>query len=143
MVIRVEQGKGRKDTSMLLAQLLGILHAYWRLALAVSGPRPTASVAPDRAARRLPFGLCDVWAGQSECPCTRSATGSPPHLLENGTDIRIIPHGLSSGIRAPARCRRAVAVCSPKPPAADQPPRPARYNSHSRRGPRVSSIRLQ
>ena len=33
MVIRVEQGKGRKDRYVMLsAQLLGILRTYWRLA---------------------------------------------------------------------------------------------------------------
>ena len=70
MVIRVEQGKGRKDRYVTLSaaaagHLAHLLATGAAGLLAVSEPRRTAFVAPDRAARRLPFGLCGVRAGQA------------------------------------------------------------------------------
>jgi site-specific recombinase XerD len=93
-VIRVEHGKGGKDrTVMLSAQLLRILRVYWRLA------KPQGWLFPGRDATRP----IDVQVLYSACRSARAAAGIDKrvtvhtlrhsfatHLLENGTDIRII-----------------------------------------------------
>ena len=94
MVIRVEQGKGGKDrTVMLSAQLLAILRTYWRLA------RPGHWLFPGRNEDKS----IDVQVLHSACRSARAAAGIDKrvtvhtlrhsfatHLLESGTDIRII-----------------------------------------------------
>jgi site-specific recombinase XerD len=94
MVIRVEHGKGGKDRFVMLsAQLLGILRTYWRLA------RPSHWLFPGRDETKP----IDVQVLHSACRSACAAAGlSKPvtvhtlrhsfatHLLENGTDIRII-----------------------------------------------------
>ncbi len=94
MIIRVEQGKGGKDrTVMLSAQLLAILRTYWRLA------RPGHWLFPGRDEDKP----IDVQVLHSACRSARAAAGIDKrvtvhtlrhsfatHLLENGTDIRII-----------------------------------------------------
>ena len=94
MLIRVEHGKGGKDRCVMLsAQLLQILRAYWRLA------RPGLWLFPGREAGEP----VSVAALQDACrTATRRAELSKPvtvhvlrhsfatHLLESGTDIRII-----------------------------------------------------
>jgi site-specific recombinase XerD len=94
MVIRVEHGKGGKDrTVMLSAQLLDILRAYWRLA------RPRHWLFPGRDEIKP----IDVQVLHAACRSARAAAGLAKrvtvhtlrhsfatHLLENGTDIRII-----------------------------------------------------
>ena len=94
MVMRVEHGKGGKDRYVMLsAQLLGILRSYWRIA------RPKDWLFPGRDES----GPMDVQVLHSAC---RSACAGArldkrvtvhtlrhsfaTHLLENGTDIRII-----------------------------------------------------
>ncbi len=93
-VIRVHHGKGGKDrTVMLSAQLLRILRIYWRLA------KPQGWLFPGRDANRP----IDVQVLYSACRSARAAAGIDKrvtvhtlrhsfatHLLENGTDIRII-----------------------------------------------------
>jgi integrase/recombinase XerD len=93
-VIRVEHGKGGKDrTVMLSAQLLRILRVYWRLA------KPQVWLFPGRDTHRP----IDVQVLYSACRAARAAAGIDKrvtvhtlrhsfatHLLENGTDIRII-----------------------------------------------------
>lgn len=93
-VIRVEHGKGGKDrTVMLSAQLLRILRVYWRLA------KPQGWLFPGRDAHRP----IDVQVLYSACRSARAAAGIDKrvtvhalrhsfatHLLENGTDIRVI-----------------------------------------------------
>src|SRR5215207_4051342 len=93
-VIRIEQGKGGKDRYVMLsAQLLQILRAYWRLA------RPARWLFPGRELDH-PVGVATL---QEACRvATRAAGLSKPvtvhtlrhsfatHLLEAGTDIRII-----------------------------------------------------
>ena len=94
MVIRVKHGKGGKDrTVMLSAQLLGILRTYWRLA------RPSPWLFPGRDETKP----IDVQVLHSACRSACAAAGLSKrvtvhtlrpsfatHLLENGTDIRII-----------------------------------------------------
>ena len=94
MVIRVEHGKGGKDRYVMLsAQLLGILRTYWRLA------RPQHWLFPGRDETKP----VDVQVLHSACRSARAAAGLAKHvtvhtlrhsfathLLEGGTDIRII-----------------------------------------------------
>lgn len=94
MLIRIERGKGGKERYVMLsAQLLQILRAYWRLA------RPGLWLFPGRAADE------PVSVAALQDACRRGARlarlGKPvtvhtlrhsfaTHLLESGTDIRII-----------------------------------------------------
>jgi len=102
MVIRVEHGQelapakaggGKDRVVMLSAQLLGILRTYWRLA------RPSPWLFPGRDETRP----IDVQVLHSACRSACAAAGLSKrvtvhtlrhsfatHLLENGTDIRII-----------------------------------------------------
>jgi integrase/recombinase XerD len=94
MVIRVEQGKGGRDRYVMLSpQLLGILRSYWRLA------RPAHWLFPGRD-REHPINPTVLHAA---CRSARAACGLSKrvtvhtlrhsfatHLLENGTDVRII-----------------------------------------------------
>ena len=93
-VIRIEQGKGGKDRYVMLsAQLLQILRTYWRLA------RPARWLFPGRELDQ-PVSVATL---QAACRvASRAAALSKPvtmhtlrhsfatHLLEAGTDIRII-----------------------------------------------------
>jgi len=94
MVIRVEQGKGSKDRYVMLSpQLLAILRTYWRIA------RPEPWLFPRRDASKP----MDVQVLHAACRSARAAAGLDKrvtvhtrrhsfatHLLESGTDIRII-----------------------------------------------------
>jgi site-specific recombinase XerD len=94
MVMRVEHGKGGKDRYVMLsAQLLNILRSYWRLA------RPKDWLFPGRDES----GPIHVQVLYSACrsACVAAKLGKrvtvhtlrhsfATHLLENGTDIRII-----------------------------------------------------
>ena len=93
MLIQVRHGKGAKDrTIMLSPQLLGILRTYWRLA------RPEGWLFPGRGDKPI-----DVQVLHSACRSATKAAGLvkrvsvhtlrhsfATHLLESGTDIRII-----------------------------------------------------
>ncbi len=94
MVIRVEHGKGGKDRYVMLSvQLLGILRTYWRVA------RPTHWLFPGRDESKP----IDVQVLHATCRSACAAAGLTKrvtvhtlrhsfatHLLESGTDIRII-----------------------------------------------------
>jgi len=94
MIIRVEHGKGGKDrTVMLSQQLLSILRTYWRLA------RPKHWLFPGRDEGKP----IDVQVLHAACRSACAAAGLAKrvtvhtlrhsfatHLLESGTDIRII-----------------------------------------------------
>nr|WP_316979952.1 tyrosine-type recombinase/integrase [Shumkonia mesophila] len=94
MAIRVEHGKGGKDRYVMLsAQLLRILRTYWRLA------RPNEWLFPGRDGS----SPIDVQVLYAACRSAAAAAGLgkrvtvhtlrhsfATHLLENGTDIRII-----------------------------------------------------
>ena len=74
MVIRVEQGKGRKDRYVMLSpQLLSILRTYWRLA------RPAYWLFPSRDAEHPMHPV----ALHAACRSARSGTeqaGNSPHV---------------------------------------------------------------
>lgn len=94
MIILVRHGKGGKDRSVMLSpQLLRILRTYWRLA------RPETWLFPGRTVRKP----IDVQVLYAACRSARVAAGLDKqvtvhtlrhsfatHLLEGGTDIRII-----------------------------------------------------
>jgi integrase len=94
MVIRVEQGKGRKDRyTMLSPKLLDILRAWWRV------ERPKEWLFPGD----FPGQHITVSAVQHECQEARRISKIPKpitphslrhafavHLLERGTDVRTI-----------------------------------------------------
>lgn len=94
MVIRVEHGKGGKDRYVMLSpQLLTILRSYWRLT------RPKHWLFPGRDEERP----LEVTVLHAACRSARTAAGLSKqvtvhtlrhsfatHLLENGTDVRII-----------------------------------------------------
>jgi integrase/recombinase XerD len=94
MVIRIEHGKGGKDRYVMLsAQLLGILRAYWKLT------RPQRFLFPGRD----PDTAVNVTVLHAACRSAYAAAGIAKkvsvhtlrhsfatHLLEQGTDIRII-----------------------------------------------------
>jgi integrase/recombinase XerD len=94
MVIGIEQGKGGRDRYVMLsAQLLDILRSYWRMA------RPVHWLFPGRD----PEHPIHPVALHAACRSARAASGLDKrvtvhtlrhsfatHLLESGTDIRII-----------------------------------------------------
>jgi integrase/recombinase XerD len=94
MVIRVQQGKGGRDRYVMLSsQLLGILRAYWRLA------RPPHWLFP-RQDGEHPIHPATLNAA-CHSACAAAGLGKrvtvhtlrhsfATHLLESGTDIRII-----------------------------------------------------
>jgi len=94
MLVRIEHGKRGKDRYVMLSvQLLGILRAYWKLA------RPQYYLFPGRDEQRP----IKVTTPHAACCSARRAAGIDKkvsvhvlrhsfatHLLEQGTDIRII-----------------------------------------------------
>ena len=94
MVIRVRQGKGKKDRYVMLSpKLLAVLREYWKIA------RPTKWLFPGRD-RKQPLDRSTVWqvcrqiarrAGLTKKVTPHTLRHSfATHLLEAGTDIRTI-----------------------------------------------------
>jgi site-specific recombinase XerD len=94
MLIRVEQGKGRKDRYVMLSpRLLCVLRRYWRVA------RPRIWMFPSwRENKHLSAGALSVACrdASKQCGLTKRVTAHTlrhsfaTHLLEGGTDTRVI-----------------------------------------------------
>jgi site-specific recombinase XerD len=94
MMIRVEQGKGRKDRYVMLSpHLLELLRAYWKMA------RPQVWLFPGRPpsrpiTREMIYQVCikaSVAAGLTKRAHVRALRHSfATHLLEAGANIRVI-----------------------------------------------------
>jgi integrase len=116
MVIRIEHGKGSKDRYVMLsAQLLGILRAYWKLT------RPHRFLFPGRD----PGTAVNVTVLHAACRSAYAAAGIAKkvsvhtlrhsfatHLLEQGTDIRIIQALLETTIYYPPTAHRSADLLS-------------------------------
>ncbi len=94
MVIRIEHGKGGKDRYVMLsAQLLGILRAYWKLTrpqrflFPGRDPDTAVNVTVLHAASRSAYAAAGL-AKKVSVHTLRHSFAT--HLLEQGTDIRII-----------------------------------------------------
>jgi site-specific recombinase XerD len=100
MLIRVQQGKGKKDRyAMLSPRLLSVLRAWWRSTGRPAKVAPTEWLFPGYRRHRH-MNVCSL---QTACREAARAAGLikqvsvhtlrhsfATHLLENGTDIRII-----------------------------------------------------
>jgi integrase/recombinase XerD len=95
MVIRVRQGKGQKDRYVMLAPtLLEVLRLYWR------AERPTTWLFPSKGKPEQPINhsvvqrachQAGIDAGLTKRATVRSLRHSfATHLIETGTDIRVI-----------------------------------------------------
>jgi integrase len=94
MMIRVEQGKGKKDRYVMLSpRLLCVLRRYWRAA------RPRVWMFPSwRENKHLSVGSLSLACREAsrQCGLTKRITAHTlrhsfaTHLLENGTDTRVI-----------------------------------------------------
>lgn len=94
MLIRVEQGKGRKDRyAMLSPRLLGVLRVYWRQARPRKWLFPGIKKDKPLSPASLQMACREAWI-RSGLPKRVTAHTLrhcfATHLLENGTDIRII-----------------------------------------------------
>ncbi len=94
MVLRVEQGKGKKDRYVMLSpKLLEILRAWWRV------ERPEHWLFPgDIPGRHISKDAVEQACQKAHCICKISKPITPHslrhafavHLLESGTDVRTI-----------------------------------------------------
>jgi integrase/recombinase XerD len=94
MVLRVEQGKGKKDRYVMLSpKLLEILRAWWRV------ERPEHWLFPgDIPGRHISKDAVEQACQRAHCICKISKPITPHslrhafavHLLESGTDVRTI-----------------------------------------------------
>ena len=94
MLIRVQQGKGKKDRYVMLSpRLLCVLRRYWRAA------RPRVWMFPSwRENKHLSVGSLSLACREAskQCGLTKRITAHTlrhsfaTHLLENGTDTRVI-----------------------------------------------------
>jgi integrase/recombinase XerD len=122
MVIRVQQGKGRKDRYVMLSpQLLLVLRSYWRAV------RPKDWLFPGRHGRPLSVRMVQI-----ACRQAHQASGLAKHvtvhtlrhsfathLLEAGTDVRTIQLLLGHRSLATTACYTHVAtttVCATPSP---------------------------
>lgn len=114
MLIRVEQGKGKKDRYVMLSpRLLAVLRCYWRFR------RPRVWLFPSwRETKHITVGSLSLACrdASKQCGLTKRVTAHTlrhsfaTHLLENGTDTRVIQVLLGhSRIDTTARYTRVAA----------------------------------
>ena len=114
MLIRVEQGKGKKDRYVMLSpRLLTLLRCYWHLR------RPRVWLFPSwRETKHITAGSLSLVCrdASKQCGLTKRVTAHTlrhsfaTHLLENGTDTRVIQVLLGhSRIDTTARYTRVAA----------------------------------
>ena len=93
MMIRVEQGKGRKDRhAMLSPQLLALLRDWWRIGTRRAGCSQAATVNPmtTRQLNRACHTAAEM-AGMTNWVSPHTLRHSfATHLLEQNIDIRVI-----------------------------------------------------
>src|SRR5882762_4958546 len=94
MLIRVEQGKGRKDRyAMLSPRLLEVLRAWWRAARPKHWLFPSWRTGRHQTPTSVQYTCREAWlrSGLGKKVSAHTLRHSfATHLLENGTDIRVI-----------------------------------------------------
>ena len=115
MVIRVEQGKGRKDRYVMLSpQLLALLRAWWKAARPQGwlfpGPEPGQPAHPAPAQPRLPCRRPPGRDRQARDACTPCATASPPTCSSR------------TSTSASSRCCSGIPSSTPPPATPASPP---------------------